>query len=166
MLGSAYRSREVVLALYSSFFRELPKPSADKSDGGYIRFSSVRIALTEVNVDALDAVDMRMADILDNDATVPSGLFSEAQASILSLLERGLLFQYLTWRWCHRHGCLATQCGILGRSCSKACATGPLLGVLSSQRAIPTDEDDGHVILVHLRQRYVIVNRSFHSLVK
>lgn len=157
LLGSAYRSRELVLSIYGTYFREADSGSGvdTTSEFGYVPFSSVRLALAEVDGDALDSLDSQVADIINNEAPVPSFLFSDVQSAVMSLLERGLLYHYLSWRWCSKHGALATQCYMLGRSCAKAALAGPHQGSLGpgvSEKPVEP-EHEANVILFHVRQR-------------
>jgi hypothetical protein len=159
LLGSAYRSRELVLSIYGGYFREADSGSVVGSapEFGYVPFSSVRLALAEVDGDALDSLDSQVADIVSNDAPVPSFLFYDVQTAVMSLLERGLLYHYLAWRWCSKHGALATQCYMLGRTCTKAVLAGPQQGSLgpfgAGKPAEP--EHEKNILLFHVRQRYV-----------
>ena len=161
MLGSAYRQRALVGAIFLAFFGDTPDTpasaaprAAELESHRSARGNTVRQLVTPLYMDCMDELDAAIQRLAEGDAVIPFNLFTPVQAAVEAILVHGPLFRYLRSRWCPAHGCLATQCNMLGCACAAAAALS--LSRATGQFTIPQQSETGllTVLLVHVKQRY------------
>lgn len=161
LLGSANRTVEVMQDICARFLGDFNLDMGADSDPdpiwAYSPTRSVRMGVGENDPSVTDLPVKLLACV--EEGVVPPLLFASLQAAVEKYLVNGPLFSFLVWRWCPLHGCLGTQCRMLGATCAKSrqgakgrCEIpANLPGILRAYGAVDADK---LILLLHARKRY------------